>query len=76
MPDAALTEVQAADRLGFRRWRDFARALRVGAIPRPDVTLPDGPRWSQTRLDRWLAGDPSPATLDAEEQEAIRRAVG
>jgi hypothetical protein len=25
MPDAALTEVQAADRLGFRRWRDFKR---------------------------------------------------
>lgn len=76
MPDAALTEVEAAAVLRFRRFRAFQRALKQGVIPRPDIILPDGPRWSQTRLDRWLAGDPSPATLDAEEQEAIRRAGG
>jgi hypothetical protein len=49
-----LTEVATASQLGFGRFAHFQRALREGRIPKPDVTLPDGPRWSEASIARWL----------------------
>lgn len=71
--DAGLTEIAVAHKIGFRRWRDFARALREGRVPAPDHVLPDGPRWSETRLDAWLRGDLTGASLEREQQRLIER---
>lgn len=69
----ALTEVAAAHLAGFGRFRDFRRAVSRGQFPAPDLQLPDGPRWSHARIERWLSGEPDRATLDAEETALIRR---
>lgn len=63
----ALTEIEAAALAGFRRWRDFLRARRLGLFPRPDLELPDGPRWSETRLRAWIDGRNPDAASSREE---------
>jgi len=68
-----LTEIETAHLAGFRRFRDFRRALRAGRFPQPDVELPDGPRWSETLLRNWLDGRPDPRTLEDEERALIER---
>ena len=68
----ALSEIQAAARAGFARWRDFRLALRQRRFPAPDRELPDGPRWDQERLDRWLRGEQDTSEM-SDEQELIER---
>jgi len=68
-----LTEIETAHLAGFRRFRDFRRALREGRFPQPDVELPDGPRWSEARLRAWIDGRPDPRTIEAEERSLIER---
>ena len=68
----ALPEIHAAYRAGFCSWRDFRLALRQGRFPRPDRVLPDGPRWDQDRLDRWLRGEQDTPEM-SDEQELIER---
>lgn len=68
------TEVEAAHAAGFRRFRDFRRAVRTGRFPQPDVSLPDGPRWSEALLRRWLGhgiedGGAADGQRSVEEQE-------
>lgn len=70
---SALCEIAAAHKLGFRRFRDFKRALREGQIPRPDHVLVDGPRWLETRLDSWLARELGQGSVDDEERRLIER---
>jgi hypothetical protein len=72
----ALTEIEAAALTGFRRWRDFSRARRQGLFPAPDLELPDGPRWSETRLEAWVRGDLSRPTVSDEERMLLRRLGG
>jgi hypothetical protein len=69
----ALTEIEAAHQAGFKRWRDFRAALRRGQFPQPDQVLADGPRWSQTRIERWLSGEPDGRQVAAEEEALMRR---
>lgn len=71
-----LSEVDAAAFAGFRRFRDFRRALRAGRFPQPDVELPEGPRWSDASLTRWLdasAVDGSHGRAEANVIERMRR---
>ena len=72
----AMTEVQAAHAAGFGRFRDFRRAVSRGLFPAPDLELPDGPRWSHARIERWLSGEPPGRTLDADEAALIKRLEG
>lgn len=72
----ALSEVDAAAKLGFRRFRDFTRAVRRGAVPGPDRQLPDGPRWSETALDAWLSGELDGRSLGDEERQLIEELEG
>lgn len=69
----ALTEVEAAHKLGFKLFREFAAAIDSGHVPRADVDLPDGPRWSETRLDEFLRGELDGRSLSAEERRLIGR---
>ncbi len=67
-----LPEIEAAALAGFRRWRDFQRARRLGLFPRPDVELPDGPRWSETHLRVWIEGR-MPRDESSREEAIVRR---
>ena len=51
-----LNEIELAYLLGFRRWRDFEKALRGGHVPAPDRQYPDGPRWSGVLVESQLSG--------------------
>ncbi len=64
-------EIQAADRAGFTRWRDFQRARRLGRFPKPDLTEPD--RWSETTLERWIDGTPTGPDIAVESSRLIER---
>jgi len=68
MAFVALTEVQAAYRAGFARWRDFRLALRRGEFPQPDVEFKDGPRWDEERLIKWLRKE---RTLTEQPSDAV-----
>ena len=70
----ALPEIHAAHLAGYGSWRAFQAARRKGAFPKPDIQLPDGPRWSRARLEAWLRGEED--APKSEEQELIRRARG
>ncbi len=74
------TEVEAAYVGGFKRFRDFRRAVRTGCFPRPDVDLPDGPRWSEALLRRWLGhgleegpGAKEGRSVEEQERELLER---
>ena len=71
MTPRLLTEIQAANLAGFRRFRDFSRAVKGGQFPAPSLELPDGPRWSESALARWIDGDGR--NLSAEEEKLIGR---
>lgn len=71
-----LPEIEAAGRLGFGRFVHFQRALREGRIPKPDVTLPDGPRWSEATIARWLTGSIDRPAIADESQELINALGG
>lgn len=68
-----LTEIETAHLAGFRRFRDFRRALREGRFPRPDVELPDGPRWSAASSTRWLDGKPAGGSHAGAEETIVER---
>ncbi len=68
-----LTEIETAHLAGFRRFRDFRRALRAGRFPQPDVELPDGPRWSEASLTRLLDASPGSGSHAGAEGSVIER---
>lgn len=69
----ALTEVQAAARLGFGRFGAFQRALAKGEIPAPDQKLSDGPRWSESTIENWLKAGADGRNFSDEEKQLIGR---
>jgi len=66
----ALTEIDVAYQLNFKRWRDFQRSLKEQLIPQPDLQVSDGPRWSERSIEKWLDGE-LPDRSDQDEQELI-----
>ena len=73
MAERALTEVEVANALGFSRFTHFQSALKKGLVPGPDFVFPDGPRWSETRVDAWLNGDVARMKVWAEEKRLVER---
>lgn len=69
MSESVLTEVEAANFLRFPRFATFRRALGSGAVPGPDIQLPDGPRWRIDTLRAFLGG----TTAQLSEHDALER---
>ena len=68
-------ETVASVRLGFGRFSHFQRALREGRIPKPDIVLPDGPRWSEDTIKRWISGAIDRPAIE-DEAQAVINALG
>ena len=69
-PVRGLSEVQAAAKAGFSRFRDFHRARKLGLFPPPLHELPGvGPIWSSAQIERFLGGVPQRSGRE----EALRR---
>lgn len=76
----ALCEIEAAAAAGFKQWRHFSAARRLGMFPAPARTVPgQGPLWTQDQIDAWL-GVKTPSGVEeerkAQQEEAMRRARG
>lgn len=63
----ALSEIEVASMLGFRKWSEFRRALRENKVPHPTRVDGNTKIWSRRSVQNWIdgqgAGEPTSEDL-------------